>query len=102
MGTDLLFHSRCSLVLYCHCFCFSDVSLFCLVLYLKSQYQKRLSHNSGEGRHTKTVEVFLDHGGVPFDLKAADGRTCIEMTRNQGTIDLIMKRMAEKVDNPDL
>mmetsp|Transcript_55729 Transcript_55729/g.135033 ORF Transcript_55729/g.135033 Transcript_55729/m.135033 type:complete len:204 (-) Transcript_55729:54-665(-) len=52
-----------------------------------------------EGRHTKTVEVFLDHGGVPFDLKAADGRTCIEMTRNQGTIDLITKRMTETVDS---
>mmetsp|Transcript_55730 Transcript_55730/g.135035 ORF Transcript_55730/g.135035 Transcript_55730/m.135035 type:complete len:197 (-) Transcript_55730:83-673(-) len=55
-----------------------------------------------EGRHTKTVEVFLDHGGVPFDLKAADGRTCIEMTRNQGTIDLITKRMTEKGDSPEL
>jgi hypothetical protein len=50
-----------------------------------------LTH-SRESRHTKTVEVFLDHG-VPFDLKAENGSTCLDMTNNQGTIDLINSRM---------
>lgn len=70
--------------------------------YLLDLKSRRLNSNSREGRHTKTVEVFLDHGGIPFDLKAADGRTCIEMTQNQGTIDLITNRMADKGDSSEL
>jgi hypothetical protein len=45
-----------------------------------------------EVRHTKTVEVLLDYG-VPADLTSRDGRHCLDMTRNQGTVDLITSRM---------
>ena len=74
----------------------------CRILSYQFEIMTAQLNTSREGRHTKTVEVFLDHGGIPFDLKAADGRTCIEMTRNQGTIDLITKRMAEKGESSEL
>jgi ankyrin repeat protein len=43
-----------------------------------------------ERRHAETVKVFLE-SGVPPDLAAANGKTCREMTSNEGTIALILK-----------
>ena len=35
-------------------------------------------------RHTETLKVFLDHGISPT-LASTDGKTCAEMTRNEGS-----------------
>jgi ankyrin repeat protein len=48
-----------------------------------------------EQRHTDTVRVFLDKGGVSPSLAAANGKTCEEMTPNEGTKALILERTEE-------
>ena len=44
-----------------------------------------------EDRHTATVQVFLE-AGVPFDIKSKDGKTCMDMTQNPATIELLKYR----------
>jgi ankyrin repeat protein len=44
-----------------------------------------------EDRHTATVQVFLE-AGVPFDIKSKDGKTCLDMTKNPATIELLEYR----------
>lgn len=43
-----------------------------------------------ERRHTETVKVFLE-SGVAHDLAAANGKTCGDMTSNEGTKALILE-----------
>jgi ankyrin repeat protein len=42
-------------------------------------------------RHTQTVKVFLENGISP-DLKAENGKTCMDMTKNEGTQALLVER----------
>lgn len=41
-----------------------------------------------ERRHTDTVKVFLE-AGVDPDMKATSGHTCVEMSKNKGTLKLL-------------
>lgn len=43
-----------------------------------------------EQRHTDTVQVFLENG-VPPDIKAKNGNTCLDMTQNEGTKAVLLK-----------
>ncbi len=47
-----------------------------------------------DSRHTDTVKVFLENGVAP-DLVAANGKTCADMTSNEGTMALILERSEE-------
>lgn len=44
-----------------------------------------------EERHTATVQVLLE-AGVPFDIKSKNGKTCMDMTQNPATIELLEYR----------
>lgn len=46
-----------------------------------------------EQRHTDTVQAFLDLG-VPYDLKADNGQTCMKMTKNKATDAIILETAA--------
>ncbi|CAD7955880.1 unnamed protein product [Amoebophrya sp. A25] len=50
-----------------------------------------------ETRHTKTVEVLVNQGGVPWNQKGKDGKTCADVTSNSGTKKFLKK--AEKEAN---
>ena len=39
----------------------------------------------GEARHTETVAVFVQQGGVPHNQKSGKGTTCLQITTNSGT-----------------
>jgi ankyrin repeat protein len=42
-----------------------------------------------EERHSNTVRIFVEKGGVDINLKAENGRTCADATKNPGTLELI-------------
>lgn len=44
-----------------------------------------------ETRHFETVMAFIEQAGVPFDEKADDGRTCLDMTQNEQTREYLKK-----------
>eukprot|EP00429_Kryptoperidinium_foliaceum_P010593 CAMPEP_0176001274 /NCGR_PEP_ID=MMETSP0120_2-20121206/37_1 /TAXON_ID=160619 /ORGANISM="Kryptoperidinium foliaceum, Strain CCMP 1326" /LENGTH=181 /DNA_ID=CAMNT_0017333807 /DNA_START=147 /DNA_END=692 /DNA_ORIENTATION=- len=48
-----------------------------------------------ELRHTETVRTFLDLG-VPVDLKAGNGKTCLSMTKNPETWSMVAAAMEAK------
>mmetsp|Transcript_7698 Transcript_7698/g.15966 ORF Transcript_7698/g.15966 Transcript_7698/m.15966 type:complete len:222 (-) Transcript_7698:15-680(-) len=43
-----------------------------------------------EDRHAETVRVMLQNG-VPHDLASRDGKTCEQMTRNEGTLAALLE-----------
>lgn len=49
-----------------------------------------------EPRHAETVHVFLQDGGVDPQLVAQNGKTCLEMTRNEATIQVLQEAIAAK------
>ena len=51
-----------------------------------------------EARHTDTVKVFLEVAGVPWDLRSKKGTTCLDVTSNQGTRNLLNKWKKPKED----
>ena len=51
-----------------------------------------------EARHTDTVKVFLEEAGVPWDLRSKKGTTCLDVTSNQGTRNLLKKWKKQKED----
>lgn len=51
-----------------------------------------------EARHTETVKVFLELAGVPWDLRSKKGTTCLDVTSNQGTRNLLNKWRKQKED----
>lgn len=51
-----------------------------------------------EERHTQTVNVFIKHGNVDPNLLSADGKTCLQMTRNEKTKELIENFRSESED----
>jgi ankyrin repeat protein len=57
-----------------------------------------------EPRHTETVKVFLTNN-VPLEISADNGKTCEEMTNNEGTKMLIretyMSELQESMDSVD-
>ena len=44
-----------------------------------------------EARHTETVRYLLSTVGVDVNLASDTGKTCLDMTQNQGTIQLLME-----------
>jgi ankyrin repeat protein len=48
-----------------------------------------------EQRHTDTVRVLLEEGNVPYDLKAANGKTPMEMTQNPATLALLEEKQQQ-------
>lgn len=49
-----------------------------------------------EPHHTETVRVMLEKFGVPYDLKSTHGKTCIHVTKNQGTLVVIANHAAKQ------
>ena len=45
-------------------------------------------------QHTDTVRVFVEVAGIPFDMKTRDGKTCAQITPNEGTLAFLQKRAA--------
>jgi ankyrin repeat protein len=59
-----------------------------------------------EERHTNTVRIFVEKGGVDIDVKGktgkATGKACADVTRNQGTLDLIAELKKKKSEEAEL
>jgi len=50
-----------------------------------------------EERHTETVRVLLEDANVdPMTTAQNNGSTCLDMTKNQGTIELIKTKLIER------
>ena len=49
-----------------------------------------------EERHTETVRVFLEAGGMDYAHKASNGQTCWKMTKNAGTKKLLKEYKEKK------
>jgi ankyrin repeat protein len=45
----------------------------------------------GKERHTETVKVFIEEGGVAYNWKSKNGDGCLDMTQNPATKELMLE-----------
>ena len=82
----------CILFIYYNTILISFFLIVCLLHYVVCSCSCFLQRAcwGREDRHAETVRVMLQNG-VPHDLASRDGKTCEQMTRNEGTLAALLE-----------